>query len=152
MVDEIRKRVKAFFSWWVTPIRPLGRTERRPDRPWTLLPSTIVIVFLDWLYFAVFVSYSKIPNKPVFWSALVAWAVPPILELWKYRDAPELRVRNVTGNMFIGIAIVGLVVVVLWSSFDFLPPIGLAAMPAVLTGTLVGGIFVFISKHYNHQA
>lgn len=148
MVGGIRERVKAFLKWWVTPIRPLGATEKRPERAWVLIPSTIAIVFLDWLYFGVFVSYSSIPNKPLFWLASLAWALPPLLVVWRYRDSPEIKVRNATGNLFIGIGIVGLLVVALWTSFDFLPPIGLAAMPAVLTGTMVGAISGFLTKHY----
>jgi hypothetical protein len=140
-----RARIRSFLKWWVTPLQYSSPEDKPlPSQAIPVAIASIVILVLDWLYFSFFVPYDSIPNKPIFWASFAIWGIGPTLFFWIYRNVPASRATRASGNMFVGIALVALVLLGLSYNASELDPVVFAFMPGVLTGGLIGNDTVLI--------
>ncbi len=131
------RRVKDSLRETVSSVQPLDPTKKYPSRPSLYALVSVGIILLEWFYFYE-VPYDSIPDKPVFFLSLIAWALPPIFVEWAYVNLPTKRELNAYFNMMIGLGTVGIAVSVAARNLELLVPVALAGMPGAMAGGLVG--------------
>lgn len=133
----------------ITPAKPIDPTiSYRLKASW-VIPMCAGLLFLEWLYFYDLVPYETIPEKSVFWVAILIWAIQPVIVQWKSRDIPSKAVITLQSNYFIGLGIGGLVLVIASRNVPALLPIIEAAMPGVIAGGIVAGIAALVWQSRN---
>jgi peptidoglycan/LPS O-acetylase OafA/YrhL len=109
---------------------------------------TIGLILVIWSFF-VLVPYDTIPNKPLFWSAFLGWALPMIaIFLWVRNIKESSRIQKQFSTVLIAEMFVFFVVLGASNRWTFLDPVIGAVMPGVLSGILIGTTSILWIKIY----
>jgi hypothetical protein len=136
--SRLVKKIRAAMRLLISPAPPLDSGRRYPVRIRYAVLIVAGILFLEWYYFGVQVSYDSIPGKPIFWLAMVGWAMPGVITEWAYRKLPSKRLIDKYGNWMIGVGLTMIGVSILSKKIEFAVPVAYAIVPGFLAGALIG--------------
>jgi hypothetical protein len=110
-----------------------------PKKLASLLLGTVSggLIAIIWSFFLL-VPYESIPDKDIFWTAFVIWAIPLVAVVWASRNKPQKRMNQLFGDVIIFVSLSGGVILFLQSRWSFLHAAVIAIMPGFLFGVLVG--------------
>jgi hypothetical protein len=149
--SHLAKKIRSMIKFLTSPAPPLDSTKRYPVRVRYAVLIAAGILLLEWYYFGVQVSYDSIPAKPIFWLAIVGWAMPGIIVEWAYRKLPSKRLIDKYGNWMIGLGMTMIGVSVLSKRVDFAVPVVYAIIPGFLAGALIGSDSLLVWNLINER-
>jgi hypothetical protein len=149
--SRLIKKIRSAMRFLASPAPPLDPTRRYPVKVRYAITIAAGILFLEWYYFAVQVSYDSIPAKPIFWLAIAGWAMPGIIVEWAYRKLPSKRLIDKYGNWMIGIGATMIGVSILYKRIDLATPVTYAIIPGFLAGAVIGSDSLLVWNLINRR-
>jgi hypothetical protein len=144
-------KLRAFMQFWVTPAKPLDPYRHYPLRVSINIPIFLGLIVLEWWYFYGEVPYNTIPNKPLFWLALIGWLIGPVIFEVANRNASTRHELDKVSDYFIELGLTVIFLSILSQRYDGLLPIVLAAVPGLMAGGALGGVFQLVFRYHKGQ-
>ena len=151
--EDVRppSKLRAFLRFWVTPARPLDPNRQYPLRVSVNIPIFLGLIFLEWWYFYGEVPYDTIPNKPLFLLALFGWIIGPVIFEVTNRNASTRQELDKVADYFIGLGLAVITLSIVSRGNDSLLPVVAAAVPGLMVGALLGGVFQLVFRYRKGQ-
>jgi hypothetical protein len=136
--SSFRRKIRAAVKFLTTTPEPLDPTKKYPVKVRYAVLMAIGVVFLEWYYLFVQVSYDTIPSKWLFWLSFLGWSMPGIIVEWAYRNLPTKRLLDKYANWWIGIGVAAITVGIMSTRTNAILPVAYALIPGFMAGALVG--------------
>lgn len=144
-------RLRAFLRFWVTPAKPIDPYRQYPLRLSVNIPIFLGIIFLIWWYFYGEIPYDTIPIKALFWLALFGWIIGPVMFEVANRNASTRHELDKVSDYFIGLGLFLIVLSIISRGNDSLISIVEAAVPGLMAGGAIGGLFQLVFRYHKGQ-